>query len=135
MPQLAGPVHYASVGGTLTAFLDRLFMTEQIGNGGADFRLKPAAAAVSARRAGTTAALDQLNKYFTIMEMPVISSCYWNMVHGQEPSEVEQDLERLQVLRTLARNMAYFMKCRKAAEKAGIPLPEKEEPVGTNFIR
>ncbi|MGN0292637.1 MAG: flavodoxin family protein [Lachnospiraceae bacterium] len=129
------PVHYASAAGALTAFMDRVFMSEQYGNGGCHFRLKPAAAIVSARRAGTTAALDRLNKYFSIMEMPVISSCYWNMVHGQEPEEVEQDLEGLQVMRVLARNMAYFLKCRQAAENAGIRPPQQEESVATNFIR
>ncbi|MGN1192596.1 MAG: flavodoxin family protein [Dorea sp.] len=130
----ASPVHYASAGGALTAFMDRLFMTEQM-NGGIHFRLKPAAAVVSARRAGTTAALDQINKYFTILEMPVISSTYWNMVHGMEPDEVDEDMEGLQVMRNLARNMSYYIKCRKAAEAAGIVIPEQEEPVGTNFIR
>ena len=130
----ASPVHYASAGGMLTAFMDIVFMTEQM-NGGIHFRLKPAAAVVAARRAGTTAALDQINKYFTILEMPVISSVYWNMVHGVEPKEVEQDMEGLQVMRTLARNMTYYMKCREAAKEVGIVLPEREEPVGTNFIR
>lgn len=130
----ASPVHYVSAGEMLTAFMDRVFMTEQM-NGDAHFRLKPAAAVVSARRAGTTAALDQINKYFTILEMPVISSIYWNMVHGMEPEEVEQDLEGLQVMRSLARNMSYYLKCRETAEAVGIPIPEREETVGTNFIR
>ena len=99
------------------------------------FRLKPAAAIVSARRAGTTAALDQLNKYFTISQMPIISSRYWNMVHGNTPAEVEQDLEGMQVMRFLGRNMAYFLKCIEAGRKAGVPLPREEGRIATNFIR
>jgi len=128
------PVHYASAGGAITSFLDRAFYADRGGQGGR-FWLKPAAAVVSARRAGTTAALDQLNKYFTISEMPVISSRYWNMVHGNTPEEVLQDAEGLQVMRILARNMAWFLRCKEAGEKAGVPLPAQEGRVGTNFIR
>ncbi len=97
--------------------------------------LKPAACVVSARRAGTTATFDQLNKYFTIQEMPVISSRYWNMVHGAKPEDVLEDKEGLYNMRVLARNMAFFLKCKEAGIKAGISLPKKEEPVFTNFIR
>ncbi len=129
------PVYYASANGTLTAFMDRAFISDLAGNGNQAFRLKPAAAVVSARRAGTTATFDQLNKYFTIQEMPVISSSYWNMVHGEKPEEVMQDKEGLRTMRTLGRNIAWFLKCKAAAEKAGIQLPEQEEPVFTNFIR
>lgn len=130
----ASPVHYASAAGMFTAFMDRVFMTEQM-NGGAHFRLKPAAAVVSARRAGTTASLDQINKYFTILEMPIISSTYWNMVHGTEEKEVEKDLEGLQTMRHLARNMSYYIKCREAAKLAGVAIPRQEPSIGTNFIR
>lgn len=125
------PVHYAGAGGSITAFMDRLFYSSE----SEVFRLKPAAAVVSARRAGTTAALEQLHKYFTISEMPVISSQYWCMVHGHKPEQVMQDAEGLQIMRTLARNMAWFLKCREAGERAGIPLPKQEDRVVTNFIR
>ncbi len=128
------PVHYASAGGAITSFMDRAFFSNMCGNRKA-FYLKPAACIVSARRAGTTAAFDQLIKYFTISEMPVVSSRYWNMVHGSTPEEVKKDLEGLQIMRILARNMAWLMKCKEAGVKAGIPYPEQEERVATNFIR
>lgn len=128
------PVHYAAAAGGITAFLDRAFYSASSA-GAQVFRLKPAAAIVSARRAGTTAALDQLNKYFTISQMPIISSRYWNMVHGNTPAEVEQDLEGMQVMRFLGRNMAYFLKCIEAGRKAGVPLPREEGRIATNFIR
>lgn len=99
------------------------------------FRHKPGAAVVSARRAGTTATLDQLNKYFQIAEMPVISGRYWNMVHGAVPEEVLQDKEGMQNMRILAKNMAYFLKCKEAAAKAGILPPAVEKVEFTNFIR
>ena len=125
------PVHYASASGTMTAFMDRLFFSTPA----EVFYLKPAAAVVSARRAGTTAAFDQLCKYFTISQMPVIGSRYWNMVHGAEPAEVQEDAEGLYTMRVLARNMAYFLRCREAAEKLGVPLPKQEPAVWTNFVR
>ena len=99
------------------------------------FYLKPAAAIVSARRAGTTATFDQLNKYFTISEMPVISSRYWNMVHGATPEDVKKDLEGFRTMRVLARNMAWFLKCKEAGMMAGVTGPVKEENIHTNFIR
>jgi multimeric flavodoxin WrbA len=128
------PVHFASAGGAITSFLDRVFYTD-LNSGRHIFYLKPAAAVVSARRAGTTATFDQLNKYFTIMEMPVISSRYWNMVHGAAPEDVQKDLEGLQTMRILGRNMAWFLKCKEAGIKAGVPFPEREETIYTNFIR
>jgi multimeric flavodoxin WrbA len=128
------PVHYAAAGGAITSFMDRAFYADLLA-GRQSFYLKPAAAIVSARRAGTTATFDQLNKYFTISEMPVISSRYWNMVHGAVPEEVKQDLEGLQTMRVLARNMAWFLKCKEAGIKAGVPFPEREETIFTNFIR
>ena len=127
---VGSPVHYAAASGSVTGFLDRLFYA-----GGAALRYKPAAVVVSARRAGTTAALDQLNKYFTINQMPVVSSQYWNMVHGNTPDQVRQDAEGLQVMRQLARNMAWMLRCIQAGKAAGVPLPENEEKVRTNFIR
>ena len=125
------PVYYAAATGTITSFLDRVFFSRKPES----FRLKPGAAIVSARRAGTTAALDQLNKYFTVAEMPVISSRYWNMVHGKSPEEVEKDIEGLYTMRVLGHNMAWFLKCKEAGIKAGIPLPEQEDPDITNYIR
>ncbi len=128
------PVYYASANGALTAFMDRLFFADMC-SGRQSFYLKPAAAVVSARRVGTTAAFDQLNKYFTISQMPVVSSQYWNMVHGFTPEDVQKDLEGLQIMRTLGRNMAWFLNCREAGIKAGVPFPVREEPITTNFIR
>ncbi len=129
------PVHYAAASGALACFMGRAFISDFAGNGNRAFYLKPAAAVVSARRAGTTATFDQINKYFTLHEMPVISSCYWNMVHGDEPSEVLKDEEGLRIMRVLAHNMAYFLKCKIAGEATGVPLPKREEFVFTNFIR
>ncbi|MBP1909205.1 flavodoxin family protein [Methanolobus bombayensis] len=128
------PVHYASATGAITSFMDCAFYTDLQG-GRNTFYLKPAAAVISARRAGTTATFDQLNKYFTLSEMPVISSRYWNMVHGAKPEDVKKDLEGLQIMRVLARNMAWFLKCKEAGIKAGVPHPVKEERMSTNFIR
>jgi multimeric flavodoxin WrbA len=128
------PVHYAAASGAITSFMDRVFFSDML-SGGKSFYLKPAAGVVSARRAGTTAAFDQLNKYFSISQMPVISSKYWNMVHGTNPEEVKQDLEGLQIMRVLGRNMAWFLKCKEAGIKAGIPFPKQEENQRTNFIR
>ena len=123
------PVHYAAPSGLITSFLDRLFYA------GNCFGYKPGAAVVSCRRGGSTAAFDQLNKYFTIANMPVVSSQYWNMVHGNTPEEVKQDLEGMQTMRTLGKNMAWLLKSIKAGEEAGISLPERETRAFTNFIR
>ncbi|HPX31715.1 MAG TPA: flavodoxin family protein, partial [Smithella sp.] len=112
------PVHYAGASGFITSFLDRCFFA------GSDvFAYKPGAAVVSCRRGGATAAFDQLNKYFTISNMPVVSSQYWNMVHGNTPEEVLQDLEGLQIMRTLGQNMAWLLKSIAAGRKAGIVRP------------
>ena len=128
------PVHYAAAGGAITSFMNRAFYTDMQSHK-QSFYLKPAAAVVSARRAGTTTTIDQLNKFFTISEMPVISSRYWNMVHGATPEDVKKDLEGLQTMRVLARNMAWFLRCKEAGNKAGVQLPEREESIFTNFIR
>jgi multimeric flavodoxin WrbA len=128
------PVHFASASGAMTSFMDRAFFSNLCSHGNA-YYLKPAACVLSARRAGTTAAFDQLNKYFTLSQMPVISSKYWNIVHGQKPEEVKQDLEGLQVMRVLGRNMAWFLKCKEAGIKAGVPFPKQEKNIATNFIR
>jgi multimeric flavodoxin WrbA len=125
------PVYYASANGSLIALMDRLFYA-----GGKTFALKPAAAVVCARRAGTTAALDQINKYFAINAMPQIPSQYWNMAHGAKPEDVSKDLEGLQIMRTLARNTAWLLKSIEAGKKAGVALPKQEETkYRTNFIR
>ena len=128
------PVHYAAASGAMTSFMDRLFFADLL-SGRQSFALKPAAAVVSARRAGTTATFDQLNKYFTKSQMPIISSRYWNMVHGATPEDVQKDLEGLQTMRVLARNMAWILKCKDAGLKAGVPVPVQEENIYTNFIR
>lgn len=123
------PVHYASASGQITSFLDRFFYA------GNDFQYKPGAAIVSCRRGGSTAAFEQLNKYFTISNMPIVSSQYWNMVHGNTPEEVKQDLEGMQTMRTLGKNMAWLLKCVHAGKEAGVTIPEKEPRAVTNFIR
>jgi multimeric flavodoxin WrbA len=128
------PVHFAAASGQITSFLDRMFYTDLQG-GKKSFYLKPAAVVISARRAGTTATYDQINKYFGLMQMPIISSKYWNMVHGTTPEEVKKDFEGLQTMRILGRNMAFFLKCKETGLKAGIQYPEQEPGVFTNFIR
>ena len=129
------PVYFSGMNGSLMSFMDRVFFSAA-GQDPHPFRLKPAAAVVSARRAGTTSALDQMNKYFLHQQMPVISSRYWNMVHGNTPEEVRQDLEGLQILRVLARNMAWFLKLKEAGKKVGVPIPVQEDQrIATNFIR
>lgn len=129
------PVHYAAASGNMTGFMDRLFYSELCGGGNNTFYMKPAAAVISARRAGTTATFEQLNKYFTIQEMPVVSSRYWNMVHGANAGEARQDAEGMYTMRVLGRNMAYLLRCQEAARAAGVPMPEREPAVFTNFIR
>ena len=124
---VGSPVYYASASGLVTYFLDELFNRVS-----GKVRLKPAAAVVSCRRGGASATFDQLNKYFTISEMIVVSSSYWNQVHGNTPDEVRKDEEGMQTMRTLGRNMAYTV---KAFRKAGLPLPEAEKKIKTNFIR
>lgn len=124
------PVHFASASGMLTSFMDRAFY----GRGNL-FAYKPAAAVMSCRRGGATATFEQINKYFTISNMPIVGSQYWNMVHGNTPEEVKQDLEGLQTMRTLGMNMAWLVKSIQAGKDAGIELPQREAPVKTNFIR
>lgn len=124
------PVHYAAGSGVLTSFLDRVFYA-----GSSYLEYKPGAAIVSCRRGGASSTFDQLNKYFTISNMPVVSSQYWNQVHGNSPEEVKQDLEGLQIMRTLGQNMSWLLKCIEAGKKEGIGLPQKEERIMTNFIR
>ena len=127
---VGSPVHYASAAGAIVCVLDRMFFA----GGSSIFAPKPAAAVASARRAGTTATLDELNKYFSIKQMPIVSSSYWNMVHGAEPEDVSKDLEGLQTMRNLARNMAWLLKCIEAGKQQGILPPENESGARTNFI-
>ncbi|MDF9825425.1 multimeric flavodoxin WrbA [Breznakia sp. PF5-3] len=124
------PVHYAGASGSITSFLDRVFYSA-----GNRFDYKPGAAIVSCRRGGATAAFDQMNKYFTISNMPIVSSQYWNMVHGNSPEEVLQDLEGLQTMRTLGKNMAWLLKCIDSGKKQNVAYPEKEKIQRTNFVR
>lgn len=126
---IGSPVYYAGVNGALTTFLDRLYYSTSF-----DKRMKVGAAVCSARRAGTTATLDALNKFFLIAEMPIVSSQYWNMVHGNTPDEVLQDAEGLQTMRVLGRNMAFLLRAIQS-EKSRSGLPEKEPRLSTNFIR
>ena len=126
---VGSPVHYAGASGAITSFMDRLFYSAS-----KQFQFKPAAAVVSCRRGGASATFDQLNKYFTINNMPIVSSQYWNSVHGNTPEEVEQDLEGLQTMRTLGNNMTWLIRCIDMA-KDKVPYPEKETKVSTNFIR
>ena len=124
---IGSPVWYASSCGLSNYFLDLLF--SRIGS---KMRLKFGAAVVSCRRGGASSTFDQINKYFTISQMPIVSSNYWNQVHGNTPEEVKQDLEGLQTMRILARNMAYLI---KAVKNSNLELPESEAKIKTNFIR
>lgn len=124
------PVHYAAASGALTSFMDRLFYAYS-----KKMADKPAAAIASCRRGGASAAFDQLNKYFTISNMPIVSSQYWNQVHGNTPDEVKQDLEGMQTMRSLGKNMAWLIQCIAAGQAAGIAYPQREGVIRTNFIR
>lgn len=124
------PVYYAHPSGRLLSVLDRVFYAAS-----SVFMHKPGAAVASARRAGTTASLDVVNKYFTIAQMPVVSSTYWNMVHGNAPEEVAQDLEGLQTMRNLGENMAWLLKCIELGKNNGVESPSIERKNITNFIR
>ena len=124
------PVYYAHPSGRILSILDRVFYA-----GKSAFVHKPAAAIASARRAGTTASLDVLQKYFTISQMPVVSSTYWTMVHGKEAQDVLKDEEGLQTMRNLASNMAWMLRCIEAGKSMGIQPPQAESGARTNFIR
>lgn len=124
------PVHYASASGAVTAYLDRLFMC----CGGA-MAYKPGAAIVTCRRGGATAAFEQLTKYMTINCMPVVSSNYWPMAHGNTPDEVVKDEEGMQIMRILGTNMAWLLKCIEAGKNNGAPVPVREAKIKTNYIR
>lgn len=127
---LGSPVYYASVNGAMSAFLDRLFRLisqHMVG--------KPGSSIVSCRRGGASATFDQLNKYITYCQMPLVTSTYWNSVHGNTPEEVKQDLEGMQVMRNLGANMAWLLQCIESGKAHGVVLPEREKPIATNFIR
>ena len=124
------PVYYAHPSGRILSFLDRVFYS-----GSGAFRFKPGAAVAVARRGGTSASFDCLNKYFGISQMPVAGSTYWNNVHGAVPGEVSFDEEGMRTMRNLARNLAWMIRCFDAGKKNGIPLPETETGNKTNFIR
>ncbi|HKM04799.1 MAG TPA: flavodoxin family protein [Lachnospiraceae bacterium] len=126
---VGSPVYYASPNGSLISLLDRMFYA------GNCLSYKPAAAIASARRAGTTAALDVINKYFLMNNMPLVSSQYWNMVHGSCPEDVLKDLEGLQIMKTLGKNMAWLLKSINAGKSSGIIQPTLDAKIHTNFIR
>ncbi len=126
---LGSPVYYASPNGAFIALLDRLFYSSRF-----DKSMKVGASVVAARRGGLTASFDVLNKYFTISEMPIASSKYWNQVHGNSALDAESDIEGLQTMRTLARNMAFLIKCIRLG-KEQLHAPEKEKKIYTNFVR
>lgn len=126
---IASPVYFASANGSLISLLDRLFYSTSF-----DKSMKVGASVAVARRGGCSATFDQLNKYFTICGMPVVSSQYWNSVHGMTPGEAEQDLEGLQTMRTLAHNMAFLIKS-IALGKSQFGIPQKEKKIHTNFIK
>lgn len=125
-----GPVYYGGPCGQLTSFMDRLFYSSA-----SKMKCKPSSSVVSCRRGGATASYDRLNKYFEMCNMPVVTSQYWNQIHGNTREEALQDEEGLQTMRTLARNMGWLLKCIEAGKEAGIDLPEYEPRIGTNFIR
>ena len=127
---VGSPVYYAGPSGQCTAFLDRLFYAAA-----AKLNGKPAAAVVSCRRGGASASYDRLLKYFGINSMPIVTSQYWNQVHGNTPEEVLRDEEGMQTMRTLGENMAWLLRCIAAGKAAGVPLPAREPKCRTNFIR
>lgn len=124
------PVHYAAMSGAMCSFMDRAFYS-----GGGKMAYKPAAGIVSCRRGGASAAFDQLNKYFTINNMPIVGSQYWNQVHGNTPEQVLQDEEGIQTMTTLAKNMAWLLRCIEAGKASGVACPVPDKPIRTNFIR
>lgn len=124
------PVHFASGSGMITSFMDRIFYGRRN-----LFKNKVAATVVSCRRGGATSTFDQINKYFAMNNMPIVTSQYWNMVHGSKPEDVLKDEEGMQTMRTLANNMAWILKCIEAGKKLGIKEPENEKIIQTNFIK
>ena len=130
-----GPVHYGHACANLLGFMDRLFYSDARTGEPSSFAHKPAAAVASARRAGTTCSFDDINKFFTITQMPIVASYYWNNVHGYSAEDVEQDVEGLCVMRQLGHNMAWLLRAIEAGRAAGYPEPVAEPRTNTNFIR
>ena len=129
------PVYYAHPSGRILSFLDRVFFSSAKIDRYAAFKLKPAASVAVARRAGTTASFDVLNKYFGIAGMLAVGSTYWNVFHGRKREDVPQDGEGIQTLENLARNLAWLARCIKAGRDAGVPEPKIKHEVVTNFVR
>lgn len=127
---IGSPVYFASPTGELISFLDRLFMKAN-----ASLKFKPAAAITTARRAGTTATLDVIHKYFLYNQMPIVSSRYWSMAFGNSPEEVVRDEEGMQIMQTVGKNMAWIVKSIAAGKAAGVKQPVAEPRISTNFIR
>ena len=124
------PVYYAHASGRLLSFMDRVFYSSS-----SLLRYKPASSVCVARRAGTVSSIDDINKYFLFNRMPIVSSCYWNEIHGNNAEELRRDLEGVQILTTLADNMAWLLQCIDVAKKSGINYPSIEDKIKTNFIR
>ena len=131
----ATPVYYAHPSGRIFSFLDRAFYSNGRAGMPDAFRFKPGASVAVARRGGISASFDALNKYFGISQMPVAGSTYWNMVHGAVAEDAPQDEEGMQTLRNLARNMIWMMRCFAVGREQGVPYPETEKKVSTNFVR
>lgn len=133
----ATPVYYASMAGNFVSFMDRIFYSASLAGHNDYFAFKPVASVITARRAGTTSTYDQLNKYFGMNQMPIISTRYWNMIHSDGPNieKIYEDKEGVQLLEMMGKNMAYYLKCIEAGKKEGINPPEQEEITYTNFIR
>lgn len=127
------PVHWGATSGNMKSFMDRVFFADFCGNG-RRFLFKPAACVASARRSGIVTTTDQMNRYFSLSQMPIVTSRYWDGVHGMNSQETRQDVEGMQTMRFLGRNMAWILKCLAAGRKQGISLPEQECVTFTNFI-
>jgi len=127
---IGSPVHFASATGIVTAVMDRVFCCVK-----KTVQRKVGAAVVSCRRGGAATTFDQLNKYFSITNMPIVPSLYWNQIHGNTPEEAKQDLEGMQTMRILGENMAWLMTCLAICGRAGVPEPQYEDKIMTNFIR
>lgn len=128
------PVHWGATSGNMKSFMDRVFFADFCGNSGR-FLFKPAACVASARRSGIVTTTDQMNRYFSLSQMPIVTSRYWDGVHGMNPAEVNEDIEGMQTMRYLGRNMAWMLKSLEAGRLAGLGKPEQEVVTYTNFIR
>ena len=127
------PVHWGASSGNMKSFMDRAFFADFCGNKGR-FMFKPGACIASTRRSGIVTTTDQLNRYFSLSQMPIVTSRYWDGVHGMNPDEVKQDIEGMQTVRFLARNMIWLLKALDIAKSNGLDFPEQEKVIFTNFI-